>query len=180
MPTGPSDKELIKRLKSNDNGVLAIIRDCYITQLSAKALNMLHNCQAEAEDAVQETFIDFWFQRQRLKENTNIQAYLFDILKKTCIDELRRKKVRNNFIAEQLPSASLVFICTLESTELNNILATKIELLPFVERTTFVNYYMHKKRQKDIAAIREVNLQSVKNDVSRALKKLREILKNYR
>lgn len=48
--------------------------------------------EAEAEDAVQETFLKLWEMRERLDTVESAKAYSIRILKNECLDRLRRAK----------------------------------------------------------------------------------------
>lgn len=57
-------------------------------QRMAEAL--LHD-EAMAEDAVQDAVVDLWMQRDKLDNVLNIEAYGITLVKRRCIDLLRRR-----------------------------------------------------------------------------------------
>lgn len=50
---------------------------------------------ADAQDAVQETFIKSYYKRKQFRENISMQAWLYRIAYTTCIDILRYRKLRS-------------------------------------------------------------------------------------
>jgi RNA polymerase sigma-70 factor (ECF subfamily) len=63
----------------------------YHKKLYRIAYRFLEN-QADAEDAVQETYIKLWQKRSELESLINPESYAVTLLKNTCIDVLKKIK----------------------------------------------------------------------------------------
>ncbi|MFP4145715.1 MAG: RNA polymerase sigma factor [Phycisphaeraceae bacterium] len=61
---------------------------------------------ADAEDAVQETFLGFLRGLDRYREDTSLESYLFTILRRRMVDRLRRKRLAACSLPEGSPDAS--------------------------------------------------------------------------
>ena len=87
----PGDLELVVSLKTGDTEALEQLIGRWRSGAEAYACSLLRDPQA-AEDAVQEAFSRIYAVREDLDEHRSFSAYLYTIVKRICIDELRRKK----------------------------------------------------------------------------------------
>jgi len=132
-----------------------------------------------AEDLTQEVFIKFWEARNRLDPDISPVAYLFRIArnlgysyvtdKKTSSNEpIDPDKIRQNFSEEQI---NLRFLLS----DLENAL----QKLPPRCREVFLLSRVQGMRYKEIAETLDISLQTVKNQMNKALSILRKILSSY-
>ncbi len=70
---------------------LTVIYDCMARQMFALALSILNN-YADAEDAMQETFLKVIQSINTYRKNGNARAWLLSITRNTSIDLMRKKK----------------------------------------------------------------------------------------
>ena len=85
------DRELVALLKAGNTAALEQLITRWRPGAEAYANSILHDPQA-AEDAVQEAFSRIYAVRSALDEGRPFRAYLFTVVKRICIDELRKKK----------------------------------------------------------------------------------------
>lgn len=155
----------------------------YRRWLMVVATGILQNEQ-EAEEVVQEFFIDLW-QRQSYKNvpagsKEALQNYLFVSIKNRCLNRMAKEDTRlkrvNNFLAMRTPVASPDN--KLENTELKNQLSNAIGQLPPRQGQVFQNAYLMDKSRKEIADEMRISEKTVKKQMQLALKALRNYLKN--
>ena len=84
------ERRLINGLRDNDRASLEAIYDAYCSAAYALALRVLGEA-AEAEDAVQESFLALWRQAARLDPARGIRSYLFTIVHNKAIDRVRQR-----------------------------------------------------------------------------------------
>ena len=92
----------------------------------------------EAEGVVQEAFITLWESRHELNPNSNLQNFLFTIVKNNCLNILKRRqillkhheKIREREIRYQYESLSKINDDYLEFNELKARIEVAIENLP--------------------------------------------------
>jgi len=141
-----------------------------------EAFYVLRNMH-EAEDLVQEVFIRFWSLRRKIELKPSFAAYLSRAVRYECIIKIKRGKVRDrrqhqySYFME-----SSVNIKPFENTELANRLHEAMQEIPPAARKSFMLSYLEDKSQKAIAAEQNISLQVVKNNISKALKILRQKL----
>ena len=85
------DRELVALLKAGDAGALEQLITRWRSEAEAYANSILRDPQA-AEDAVLEAFSRIYAIRSALDENRSFPAYLFTVVKRICIDELRKRR----------------------------------------------------------------------------------------
>jgi RNA polymerase sigma-70 factor (ECF subfamily) len=89
--TGPSDLELVARLRSRDRAALEVLYDRYAHRVYSLALSIVRDQQA-AEDITQELFIHLW-QYPHLYESERgaFVSWLLRSARNRAIDVLRRR-----------------------------------------------------------------------------------------
>ena len=144
----------------------------------------------DAENIVQDVFVDLWERRDLLAFNMNLVAYLFTSIKNKCIDFLRHKLIAKQVtdrIQEEYQFTLKLKLASLEafnqsvfSEEDVEKLATEIiNTLPEKCREIFVKSRIEGKKHAEIAAELNISTKTVENQMTIAYKKLRSSLKDY-
>lgn len=127
----------------------------------------------EAEDVVQEVFVRFWERGEQLASE---RSYLYRMVRNACVDRLRQKKavtVDAELMADQLED---FFEPESEGEAGIDRLLEAVNGLPEKCREVFVAICVNEKKYKDVAAEMNVSVNTVKTQLSRSLKLLREDL----
>ena len=120
------DRDLVARLKAGNTEALEQLITRWRSGAEAYAGGILRDPQA-AEDAVQEAFSRIYALRGSLDEECSFSAYLYTIVRRICIDEIRKRK-RAPALPGELPeppveSAEAEFIRNQERLERIHLLA---------------------------------------------------------
>ena len=128
-----------------------------------------------AEDIVQETLLRIWIAQQRWNKYENFEAVTIKILKNCIIDDYRKRKV----IHETIEEAN--YITTndtphqqLEIKDQTKLLEKAIEQLPHLQRIIITMKDIEGYETEDIAKITQSTIDSVRMNLSRGRKKVRE------
>ncbi|MDR1121919.1 MAG: RNA polymerase sigma-70 factor [Dysgonamonadaceae bacterium] len=146
--------------------------------------------EEDAENIVHDMFLFLWENRGILPAIQNRNAYLFTLIKNRCIDFLRVKmnernryeKIQNTFETElKLKLNSLEFFDSyhLNDENIETIITEAIDSLPEKCREVFILSRIEGLKYKDIASRLNVSVNTVENQISIALRKLRVQLKDY-
>lgn len=172
------DNLLIENLRSDDQNAFEEIYNCYGPQLINYACARLASIE-EARDLVQDIFVRFYERREVLNIEVSIRAYLFAALKYKMIDHIR-KNANKKFYEEMLVSLRV------ESSEdvfdhmvYNNLTAIvneEVDRLPQRVKETFILSRRRNMSVQEIATEMKVSEQTVKNQLSTAIKKLRFVI----
>lgn len=140
-----------------------------------------------AIDLVQDAFMRLWERREEIHKNTNIKNYLYTITKNSCLNYLREQEIiaRNNrdYLIPELKyrqEALQDFGDSFSDVESLLVLVEEaIDKLPEHIRTTFkMNRYDNLSYQ-EIANRLNISSKTVEARISKALKLLRDDLKEY-
>lgn len=176
MKTSNQEAFLLGRLKQHDESALRELICLYQPGMILEAYYILKNFQ-EAEDIVQEVWIRFWHLREVIELKPSLAAYLHRATRNESIIYLKKKKSRAKR-QEQYDYLldPTIHLLPFENEELGKRLQHAMEAIPPAARRSFVLSYMDDKNQKAIAAEQNISLQVVKNNISKALKILRQAL----
>jgi RNA polymerase sigma-70 factor (ECF subfamily) len=170
------EADILQRLKRGDESALRELVDLYRPQMLMEAYYVIRDMD-EAEDIVQEVFIRFWNVKEKVELKPSLIAYLLRATRNESLIKLKKDRTRGkrqdlyNYFQE-----STTQMKPFESAELAKQLKNAMEYIPPAARKSFVKLYLEDKSQKTIAAEQNISLQVVKNNISKALKILREKL----
>ena len=130
----------------------------------------------DAEDLVQESLLRLWMARSQWENYQNIEAVAVKIVRNCIIDNFRSKKIRyetfdNLSIENSEPNPHQ----QLENNEKWEILQEIILQLPNLQRLIITMKDIEGYETEDIAKITNTNIESVRMNLSRARKKVKEM-----
>jgi len=144
--------------------------------------------QEEAEDLVQDAFMELWKQRYAVEFNHHIHYYLYRLLYNKIINAINHNKVKGKYLDAQkeINEMRIAYydsnydniLKKIETRELEVLINQAIEELPKQCRQVFKMSYLQEMKNKEIAAILDVSLRTVEAHMYKALKILRNKLKN--
>lgn len=146
--------------------------------------------EEDAENILQDVFLEFWEKREVLINYSNPSSFLFIAIKNRCINFLKRKTIErkiSNHIQEEYIRTLQVNLESLECLDIDLSQCDSIQkqiheainaLSPKCKQI-FIMSKIEGKRQKDIATELNITVNSVETQMSIAYKKLRENLKAY-
>ncbi|MEI9919903.1 MAG: RNA polymerase sigma-70 factor [Bacteroidota bacterium] len=132
-----------------------------------------------AEDIVQSMFMKLWEMRESVDINTSVRSYLFRSVYNQCINHLEHKAVRAKYDKaagleagrdEQQPG---VF-----PEELEENIRKAVDALPPQCRSIFIMSRYEELKYSEIADKLGISVNTIQNQVCKALKLLREALKD--
>lgn len=171
---------LLERLKAGDSEAFDEVYTSYRKWLWIAALGILQN-EADAEEVVQEFFIEFWqrMEQRQFDDIQHLKNYLFISVRNRCLNKLQRDKVARKRNEQMLQHTELsVSYNQLENSELQQQLREAIAKLPPTRSKVFKLGYLFNYTRRQIAAMLNVSEETVKKHMILALKDLRLALKN--
>lgn len=175
------DQLLIERLLNDGEKAFDYIYDLYWKQLFQYTYNRLQS-EDIAKDMVQEVFISLWNKKDRLKLTSSLSAYLFSILRFKLINHYHASEVRSQhaFHVNQYDHPSennidqRVYV-----NEMNSLLNSSIQNLPSKMKEVFELSRINGHSTRQISDQLNISEQTVKNQLSTALKRLRLNFSDY-
>lgn len=143
------------------------------------ARNYLSN--ADSEDVAQEVMIRLWQKRAELSGYRNVPALAMVIARNLCLDRIKAKGYQNsslNGISE--PAHHQTPASALEAKDGAALALSIISQLPKQQRIIVHLRDLEEMEYEEIAAVVKMNVNTVRVNLSRARKTIREtMIKNY-
>ncbi len=140
------------------------------------AKRLLENVQ-EAEDVVQEVFLRLWARRDRLDELKSIEAFAMTITKNLSLDKLKSKGYKSDELTER--NEQIINLTPYKSLEINDSYKKVLKIigsLPEQQRLIIHLRDIEEYDYNEIADIMNLSINTIRVNLSRARKKVREIL----
>lgn len=182
------EKVLVDKVKQGDRRAFNELYRTHYSPVCAYATLMLSS--DEAEDVVQDVFLNVWIHRERLDASYSFRSYLLRSVYNASLNIIKRNKYATNYSSnykkeiEELgyqhydPDTNEV-IRTLYARDLNEQLHQAIESLPPKCKEVFRLSYLQEMPSKAISEKLGISLSTVENHIYSALKQLRVKLKKY-
>ncbi len=147
-------------------------------------VNVYLHDQSLSEEIVQDIFVYFWENREKLQIKSSVRSFLFSASKFKSLNLLRDTKTQKRIIEEigkvksQLPSEDEG--SHLDTDEFKKILNAAVDQLAPRCREIFLLSKFEELSNKEIAEQLGISVKTVESQMTIALKKLREYLLPFR
>ncbi|HLT72964.1 MAG TPA: RNA polymerase sigma-70 factor [Cyclobacteriaceae bacterium] len=135
-----------------------------------------------AEEIVQGTFLYLWEKREAMEIHSSLKSYLYMAVRNRCLNEIKHRKVRQQHINRELLTADTgteTVSEELAAAELEERIQVAIEKLPEQCRMVFKLSRFEELKYAEIADQLSISVKTVENHMGKALKIMREQLKEY-
>lgn len=134
---------------------------------------------AEAEDALQESFIDIYRRLDSFRQESSVGAWIKRIVINHCLNELKKQRLKFEELTEKTNEVVEEAYADNEDAEYEvKKVKDAIMQLPDGYRTVLTLYLMEGYDHKEIAAVLGIQESGSKSQYSRAKAKLRELLQD--
>lgn len=174
-----SDEELIALLKRSDGAAYSELYRRYWSGMYVYARKILHD-EEDAEDAVQEVLTYIWTKREVLKINGSPEGYLYGAVRFRAFAMLQRTKTFDRYLdslTDFMDKGEYTTDEQVREKELIRGLDKAVAALPAKMRKIFELSRTGLLNQKGIAAQLNISNKTVKNQLSTALKIIRNKIK---
>lgn len=142
--------------------------------------------EEDAEDVVQDVFVELWRRQNNIEIGTQIQAFLYRAVYTRALNVLKHRNVEDGYCAamKEINQRRAEFyqpdnnevIRRIEDRELRKEIYNAINELPDKCKEVFKLSYLHDMKNKEIADTLGVSLRTVEAHMYKALKYLRSRL----
>ncbi|WP_339713058.1 RNA polymerase sigma-70 factor [uncultured Kriegella sp.] len=175
MKNSLTDTELLRRLNLDDISAFEMIFKRYSKDMFAYAMNIFRNREL-CEDIIQNIFVDFWANRKKTKI-TYLKPYFYQAVKFQIYKYLRDKKISAvDIVPVDIVDFSSNVSEKMECEELEKTINDQLAKLPPRCQQIFVLSRYENKTNKEISTELGISIQTVKNQISKALNFLRQNL----
>ena len=146
--------------------------------------------EEDAENIVQDVFVELWENKEMLNMHMNLIAYLFTTIKNKCLNHLRHKLLVQETASKLQEEYTISLRMNLDSLEafdnnlfsdqdIEKIISRALDTLSEKCRTIFIMSKIEGKKQKEIAQELNISINTIETQMGIAYKKLRIELKDY-
>lgn len=177
-----SDRDLWKKFRDGDRHAFALIYKIHISELLSYGYRVTANQQL-IKDSIHDLFLHIWLHKEHLSDTTSIKFYLFRSLRNRILQNLESSSELSgtitNFTFETvLSDISWEDELIREETHTGQLVKLReaIERLPKRQQEAIQLRYFHSFGLDEISSVMEMNNQSVRNLLHRAITHLRGLL----
>jgi RNA polymerase sigma-70 factor, ECF subfamily len=178
-PAQAIDVNLLHAIAKRDEAALAALYDRYRLILFGLLLRIV-NSREEAEDVLQEVFVQVWRRAADFDESRGKPfTWLVTLARSRAIDRLRQLSARERLAvasAHEAPAEASDAAQDASRSEQKEIVAAALRQLPEEQRQTLLLAYFEGLTQSEIAARLGTPLGTVKTRMRSGMIKLRELL----
>jgi RNA polymerase sigma-70 factor (family 1) len=171
-----TDSQLIALLNESNSEAFTVVYQRYASSLTGFASSKLYSLE-EARDVVHDLFVKLWTDRKTLLITGNLQSYLFTAIRYSIVDKIRKNITRREYAAmlqilEQ--HSTLNTDDSLKVKELQKTIDESLKSLPFKTQQIYQFSRNEHRSVAEIAALMNLSEQTIKNQLTIALKHLRQ------
>jgi RNA polymerase sigma-70 factor (ECF subfamily) len=174
LSTVPNEPTLAERFSSDPDA----LQECYRT-MGPMVLAFIRRLigATDAEDVLQQVFLEVWRSRERFDPTQRLEAWLLDIARKRSIDHLRRQSRRREDVESVVDAAEAIDVVQFADRYVDAATVRQaLAELSDVERESLVLAYFGQLSHREIANRLDVPLGTVKARVFRGLRSLSGLL----
>jgi len=169
------EAELLESLATDDVSAFEVIYNRYSKNMFLYAMNIFKKKEV-CEDIIQNVFTDFWSKRKGVKI-TNLKSYLFQSVKFQVFNHIRNQKISSEDLSRlEIIDISSNLTQKIEFEELQKLISDQVTRLPERCKLIFILSRYDHMSNKEIAAELGISIQAVKNQISKAIREIRENL----
>ena len=175
------EQQVLQTLKEGAESAFEMVFKTYYRPLCQYAYSFL-NDRDEAEEVVQAAFINVWDKRQQVEIQTSLKAYLYRIVRNSCLNVIKHEKVKQQHVAHEMIHAESTHEGVSQSvisSELEERISIAMKVLPEQCRLVFQLSRFEELKYSEIAEQLGISVKTVENQIGKALKIMREQLKDY-
>ncbi len=176
-----NDGKYVELLKNGDYHAFDTLFKKYAEKLYAFAFSITKSAYI-AEEITQTVFLKVWDKRELLDGHFSFKSYLFSIVYNETVSYLRKEKsekAKIGHITSTFNQESNETELKIEFNNLKNIAKQEIDKLPEKRKEIFVLSREQGFSNKEIANKLNISVKTVENQITKALKVLREQLGKY-
>ncbi|HKZ39205.1 MAG TPA: RNA polymerase sigma-70 factor [Chryseolinea sp.] len=176
-----SVEQLMTTLQAGDITAFEMLFRTYYQPLCNYAYTFVQD-RDEAEEIVQAIFLSVWEKRDKLDIHTGVRPYLYAMVRNAALNILKHEKIKQQHVALELAVAdrSVESVTrTVLASELETRIHKALEKLPEQCRLVFKLSRFEELKYAEIAEQLNISIKTVENQMGKALKIMREQLKDY-
>lgn len=171
---------LVERLRRKDKGAFELVFNTFYGLLKSYALRFIEDTE-DAEEVVQDVFVKFWERCESIAPDSSVKSYLYRSVHNTCLNHLKHQKVKDAYRQHVITFMEEAANELVEEQEgLRERILDEINNLPPRCSEIFKLSRFDGLKYQEIAEHLEISVKTVEVQMGKALKVLRERLKDVK
>jgi RNA polymerase sigma-70 factor (ECF subfamily) len=170
-----TDELIMQKILDKDPEAFNEVYNKLYRKLFLFANSLIGNTE-EARDIVADSFIKFWSKENYYSNMTHLQVYFYTIIKNSCIDYLRKDKLKTkveNRLVQSKQLSENIIEKKFQEAELIQLLYDKINQLPDRMQQVFKLTYLDGFSRTEVAQMLNLSENTIRNTNAAAMKTLR-------
>ncbi len=168
--------ELFERIKLRDKSAFDIFFRRYYTLLCRFSFAMCLSHE-DAEESVQEMFVNLWEKAPQIEIGTSIKAYLYASTRNYTLNAIKKQQTEQHYLNKYSEyKKGYEQEDEISSLEIAKLIQSGVETLPEKCREIFILCKQEGLTYEEIATYLDVSKKTVDNQMGIALRKLRDYL----
>ena len=175
-----SDELLMERVRADDEAAYRLLVERHVQRMHRLALRIL-NDHAQAEDAVQDAFLQVWIKRADWREQgARFSTWLYRVVFNRCLDVKRRRREAALKDEDERPDESADAVTTIHQGQIAARLQAAMSELPEQQYMALMMYYHEGYTARELAEFLDTTTNAVESLLKRGRKNLRQYLKRLK
>ena len=172
-----TDKELIRLLDDDSDRAIVLLFEAYYSYICRAVYKIIPD-RVLVEDLAQEVFLELWRKRNQLRVTSSLKAYLRRAAVNKALNYIRdeRVKLTDEERAPEQKATQAGALQQMQVKELQQVIDKAVDSLPDRCRIVFVLSRFEDMTYNEIAEQLGISIKTVENQISKALRTLREYL----
>ena len=170
---------ILYKLQSGDEDAFRYVFNNYYRGLVLVAMNYTKD-QDQAEDIVQGVLVKLWEEREKIVIRTSLESYLVKMVRNKCLDSIKHEQIHKKYESvirgkEEPVEERFAFL----TRELKKRIEEAVNNLPEKAGKVFRMSRYDNKKYREIAEEMNMSVKTVESYMGKALRILREELKDW-
>lgn len=170
--TGFEQSALLRSFKGGEEVAFETVFKTYYKPLRVQAFLLLHN-KEDAEDQVQQLFLDIWNRQLYRNIKESLKSYLYTAVRNRCFNFLQQSSRLQQYKEKFAGQEAIVATQATEEPFLDGRYRVALERLPVQRSRAFQLVYMEDKKYLQAAEEMGISINSLKSHLRLAVKFLR-------
>lgn len=176
-----NEKKIIQKIALGDKQAFSYVYETYYELLCMYAFRFF-NDEEEATELVQTALVKVWDRREKLVEVKALKSYLYRMVHNMALNRIQHLKAAEkykNAVSDELQSIEMEDVEFHEEDPQTAKLKDALAKLPPKNREVFELRFYGGLKHKEIAERLNITERTVETHITKGLKKLRELLKDF-
>jgi len=176
-----SDRIILEHLRNNDEQAFEDFFRTYYQRLCNYS-NTILNDMVQSEEIVQGAFLTIWEKRESIEIHSSLKSYLYRAVYNSSLNHVKHMKVQRKHEQYFQNSNSLEYENASEKLmeeELDGLIRRAVDQLPPQCQIVFKLSRFENMSYAEISSQMNISVKTVENHIVKALKILRDKLKDY-